>query len=1020
MIGLIIFAGLNSLFSLPTYEDPIMSARWATIETHFPGAGATRVEALITEKLENQLTEIEEIKTTNSTSTAGISAIYIELAGNIIEVDGVWARIRDKISEAEKLFPEGARSSELTVISTPAYTLLFGLTGHPSYGNQLDLVGRLAKDLEHQLSNLPNTEDTEVYGVPEEEILVSVDVMTLASAGLTVSKVAQAIGLSHPNISSGKVSNAKYQTLVEIEGELDSINRVRQVPIHLGQSNQILTVGDLAQVEKTKKYPPSNLALVNGELGVMLAVRMGSNSRIDVWTAKARLLFDNFVATLPDGIDAQIIFDQSQYTEHRMSELGWNLLLGALLVVVILWVMMGWRSALLVASALPLTLLMVLPFFKILEVSLHQVSITGLIIALGLLIDNAIVTVDEYSKRRRKGVPPDAAVTQTVQRLFPALLASTITTVLTFLPLVLMPGNAGEFISELGTAVILALLSSFILSMTIIPALAGYSDRLMIETNSHQRFSSGISPKDLHRRFENGLKLVLSRPWLGICGSILIPILGFVASQSMVDQLFPPVDRDQFDIQIKLAANASLDETRNVVKRVRKQLHTHPEVKQSHWLIGGKPPKLYYNRIIKQDGTSNFAWGFVTTGSPAETKRLLNTLQTEMMTLFTDAEVLTLPFEQGAPIEAPIQIRIYGPDLDILRRLGEQIRRILSETQQVTFTHASITGGLSKLKIVADEYQAVSVDIRLVEMANQLSDGLDGVIGGAIFEKTEEIPVRIRVREESRSHINRIASQFLLLPTHISPNKKALMPGIPINALGEIVLVPEVSAVTRKDGLRNNFIQAYLEPFSLPSKTLVDFKRRLAASDFQLPPGYNLVYAGESKESSEAKRDLMSVLIPVLIIMVGTIVMVFNSFRYAAIIALVGLLSVGAALFSAWFFNYPLGFMVIIGAMGLIGLSINDSIIVLTSLTSFEFETTNINQQVCTIIQGNSRHIFSTTLTTVVAFLPLIWSGGDFWPPLAVAIVGGIVSATLFALVFVPSCFILLRHRSEDSNENES
>ena len=978
MIGLIIVGGLNSLLVLPQYEDPVLTDRWATVETHFPGAGATRVEALITEKLESKIAEIGEIKTTNSSSTTGVSVIHIELMGNVLAVDDVWARVRDKISEVETQFPEGVQSSELTVASTAAHTLLFGLTWDPSTGNQLDLVGRLAKDFEHRLSNLPNTEDTELYGVPEEEILVSVDPMTLASVGLTISKVAHAIRMSHPNVSSGVVINAKNQTLVEVDGELDSINRVRQVPIHLGHGDQMLTVGNLAQVEKTNKHPPSSVALVNGQLGVILAVRMGTNSRIDVWTDNVRAVFDNFVSQLPDGIDANIIFDQSLYTEQRMGELGWNLLLGALLVVVVLLVMMGWRPALLVASALPLTLLMVLPFFKLFDVTLHQISITGLIIALGLLIDNAIVTVDEYGKRRQQGLAPDTAISRTIQRLFKPLLASTITTILTFLPLVLMPGATGEFVGELGIAVILALSSSFILSMTIIPALAGYSDRLMIGTSVPHRFTNGISSKGLDRRFKTALKIILSRPWIGICGSILIPILGFVGSQSMVDQLFPPVDRNQFDIQIKLAADSSLDDARNVVEQVRRQLHTHPEVKQSHWVIGGKPPRVYYNRAITQEGLSNFAWGYVTTGSPEETKRLLSILQSEMITMFTDAEVLTLPFEQGPPLEAAVQIRIHGPDLDILRRLGERVRRLLSETHHVTFTRASIAGGLAKVKIVADEYQAMSADLKLVEMANQLSAGLDGIIGATLFEKTEDIAVRIRMVEKSRSDIDRIATELLLLPTRTDPNENAFMPGVPVNALGEIMLVPEVNAVTRKDGLRSNSVQAYLEPFSLPSISLADFKQRLAASDFHLPPGYDLVYGGEDKESSEAKRDLMSVVIPVLVIMAGTIVMAFNSFRYAAIIACVGLLSVGAALFSAWLFNFPLGFLVIIGTMGLIGLSINDSIIVLTALTSFEFEDADINQQVCEIIQGNCRHIVSTTLTTVAAFLPLIWSGGDY------------------------------------------
>jgi len=1004
LLGLIGVAGLAALGSLPRQEDPALTGRFATVTTFFPGASGARVEALVTEKIENILEEIEEIRDIISTSRTGVSVIEVELENTVdaAAADEVWSRVRDKLVDVEPLLPAAAATPEFERLYPIAFTLLVGFTWTLDAAPQLDLLYRLAKELEQRLSPLSGTRETDIFGAPAEEILVEIDPLTLASVNLTAADVSQAITRADAKLPAGQLRGASNELIIEVSGELDSVERIRQVPLRREADGHFLRVGDIAIVTKTLRRPLATLALVDGEPGVVVGAKMETKRRVDVWAAQARAVYQEFAATLPTGVKAEIIFDQSGYTQERLGNLVQNLALGVSLVVLVLLVMMGWKSALLVAASLPLSIALVLAGFNVLGIPLHQISITGLIISLGLLIDNAIVSVNEYDKERSRGLAPAAAIATTVRRLYIPLLASTVTTALTFLPIVLQPGPSGEFVGSIGVAVILSIFASFFLALTVIPALAGLFDR-----NAPTRpglWRHGFSHPGLLVGYERVLDTMLRRPWSGILVGLTLPVLGFIVSTQLTEQFFPPVDRAQFQLQMSLSPAASLAETRRQVERARQILHAHPEVRSSHWFLGENPPRVYYNTITQQEGVSSFAGAFVNTVSPRATRALLRPLQQELMDAFPNAQMLALPFEQGPPFEAPVEIRISGPELTELQRLGEELRALMDQSPYITYTQAKITGGRPKLLLLPDEDEARLAGFQLVDLATQLDAALEGVTGGTVLEDTEELPVRVRVGQADRSDLARVATNTLLPPQR-PPESSEMMPGVPLSVLTRVELVPEINAIHRRQGVRTNTVQAYVKPFVLPGKALAAVRERLAASDFQLPPGYTLSYGGETAESSEAQSDLAGVLAPLLVLMLGALVLAFDSFRLAGIIALVAVQSVGLALLTLWIFDYPMGFMAIVGTMGLVGLAINDSIVVLSALNREVGARAGDLRAIRTVVVDGTRHVVSTTLTTIGGFLPLILFGGTFWPPLATAIAGGLVGATLLALSFTPAAF---------------
>ena len=313
--------------------------------------------------------------------------------------------------------------------------------------------------------------------------------------------------------------------------------------------------------------------------------------------------------------------------------------------------------------------------------------------------------------------------------------------------------------------------------------------------------------------------------------------------------------------------------------------------------------------------------------------------------------------------------------------------------------------------MVPDEHEATLAGFNLVDLAMQLNANLDGVVGGTVLEGTEELPVRVRVGREDRGNLGRIVANQVLAPGRNGPMAEDAVAGVPLNALTHVRLVPQVERITRRNGERLNTVQAFVEPFTLPGTALKDFRRRLAAGDIHLPPGYRLQYGGETEGSGEARGNLASVLLPLIVLMIGTVVLAFNSFRYAGIIGLVAVLSIGSALLTLWLFGYSLGFMAVIGIMGLIGLAINDSIVVLSALRADDKARAADQDAIREVVVTATRHIISTTLTTIGGFMPLIIWGGIFWPPLAMAVAGGMIGATLLALFFVPPMFTIFVRR---------
>lgn len=1019
-ILLILVAGAAGFSRLPRLEDPLITSRFASIKTDYPGASAEEIDSQVVEKLESALFEVEEIQEIKSVSRTGFSEMVVILDDDA-DTDGldeIWSRVRDKLNDAAAVLPSGAGAPAFRREQPGAHTFVVALTWNADTVPARGILTRLAKDFERTVGLLPGTLRTDVYGASEEEIRVSYPPAALAASGVTPTTLAAAIRDADVRLPAGQLTTADNQMPLSVAGPLDRLDRIRGVPLRRLDDGRMLRVGDVADVVKTVREPALTQALVHGRPAVVVAAMMSGGWRVDEWSGNARAAFAAFAKDLPAGIGAEIVFDQSVYVTARLEDLGWNLVLSLVLVVSVVCLTMGWRSGLVVGCILPLALAMVIGMLWGLNVALHQVSITGLIIALGMLIDNAIVMVDEFDQRRAGGMEARAAIAGSVRHLFVPLLASTVTTVLTFAPIALFPGPTGEFVGGLGTSVILSIVASLLLTFTIIPALAGRLSRSFRAAPPPRRagfFDAGLDHPALGAALRAILGVVVRRPRLALAVAMLPAVAGFALTGDLKHQFFPPTDRDQFQVMVALRPQASLEETRRTVDRIRAILAREAAIVGDTWVLGASPPRVFYNVTVATDRVPSAANAFIDTVSPEATRALLPGLRRTLSAAIPEAEILVLPFEQGPLFDAPVEVEIYGPDLARLRELGDEVRLLLSQSANVTNTRATLAGGRPKLEVDVDEDVVRAAGFDPTEVARRLSAALDGVVGGIVVEDTEELPVRVVAEAAVRGSLSRIAG----LPLAPAPATAAtgsagraltLAPaaGVPLDALGQPTLVPAYSAITRYQGERVNRIQAFVEPFAAPSETLADVKRRLAAAELVLPSGYRIAFGGESRESGKSQAGLMAMVGPLAVLMIATVVLAFNSFRMASVIAAVAVLSAGMGLFAVWVCQEPLGFMTILGSLGLIGIAINDSIVVLAALREDRAAAAGDPAAIRATVAGCSRHVVSTTLTTVAGFVPLILWGGSFWEPLAIVVAGGVSGATMLALVFVPAVFVLM------------
>ncbi|MEM1101565.1 MAG: efflux RND transporter permease subunit, partial [Pseudomonadota bacterium] len=752
IVLVMIAAGLSSFISLGRQEDPSITNLFATVTTQFPGADPARVEALVTAEIEEEVRQIAEVDLVTSVSRTGVSVVSIELLQTLgdTEIEQTWTEVRDAVSQAEANFPAGALPPEIDSEGVSAYSAVIAIT--PTHDAVAPaLLSRHAEALADRLRSIPSTRAVDRFGVPEEEVLISVDPVRAAALGLSATEISRLITAADGKVQAGRLQD-EADLSITVSGEIEAIDRLRTVVLRENADGVATTLADVAEITRGIRQPAEELALANGRPAILIGALAQEGVQIDVWMTNLRDELAAGADAVPFGIEEDLLFDQSTYTVERLQGVGQNMALGVGLVVAVLFVTLGVRSAIIVALVLPVVSLATLATLNFMAIPLHQMSVTGLIVALGLLVDAAIVMCDEVRRRLAAGMDRESAAGDAVRRLAGPLLASTVTTALAFTPMILLPGPAGDFVGSIAISVVVMLLWSLFVALTITPAIAAW----FIKAKHVPEPRVGL--------FERLMRLSLKNPVRSIALALVLPVLGFASMGTLTAQFFPGVDRDQFYFEVDMPAGTGIGETYAAVRQMDERLLSDEGVRSVYWTIGKSGPAFYYNITGGRSREPGYAQAMITTETEADAARLVAVLQDELGRDHPEAQIVVRGIVQGPPVAAPVELRIEGQDTNELRRLGDEIRAIMAGLDLVTTVRTGTNGGSPQIRYEIDEVQARLLGLNVTDVAAQLNAALVGVTGGSLVEGTEQLPVRVRMGDGLRSDLGAISDMPILLP----------------------------------------------------------------------------------------------------------------------------------------------------------------------------------------------------------------------------------------------------------------
>ncbi|MEL0332571.1 MAG: efflux RND transporter permease subunit, partial [Halieaceae bacterium] len=604
----ILVVGYTSLNGMARKEDPAITPWFAKIQIFFPGASPARVEALITKPMVDALREEPDVVEVDGTSASGVSLIFVEVDYKAApeRLKQIMAELRDVVDRVAMTLPPGTSPPDFDDEIWTEFVKIVAITGAEGRALPPAQLRRQALLFADAARGVPMTRRVKLYGLPEEEVRVELDEAQLSMLGIAIEEVSAALAAADARTPAGQLTGGGAALTVELSGEFTDLESVRNVIVRGLPDGRAIRISDIAVVRKTEMTPPQSVALSNGQRSVLIAAEMQPGYQVDRYGTKFDAFLEGYRAAAPHGLSIETSFDQAGYTTDRLLSVGKNLLMGIALVLAVLLVTLGWRAALVVAVILPLCTLMSMVALFYLKVPIQHMSVTGLVVALGLLVDGSIVMTDEIRKRLMAGLPPVEAMRGAVERMRIPLMSSTLTTVLAFIPLVLLPGAGGDFLGSIAIAVIAMLLSSFILAVAVTPVLAS---RWLPSGIALERrwWRAGADNPQLADAFRRSLNWSIRNPLGAFSLALALPMMGFLSLDTLTLQFFPGTDRDQMYLDVKLPEGASIDDSIALVNAVDEKLRAEPLIRRVDWTIGESPPEFYYNLRANVKGVPSWS-----------------------------------------------------------------------------------------------------------------------------------------------------------------------------------------------------------------------------------------------------------------------------------------------------------------------------------------------------------------------------------------------------------------------------
>jgi multidrug efflux pump subunit AcrB len=1009
---LILITGIMTYFSMPRSEDPGFIIRTAQIQTIFPGASPERVELLITDKLEKRIQEMPEIDFVNSISKSGISIIMVNIKESYTEMQPIWDKLRRKVNLAKGSLPSGIAGPFLNDEFGDVYGTVIAFTAEGYSYAEMKEIADVCRD---ELLLIEEVAKVDIHGIQDERVFVEFNNARLAELGISPGQLQNILSSRNIIFPGGELYTDDEQIALEPSGNFESVEELNRTVIKLPGNDDLIYLGDMVNILRGYIDPPASLVDYEGSPSLILAISLREGGNIINLGEAVRQQLERFRSVYPIGIEFDILYFQPDFVSLKIKNFTKNLLQAVMIVVVVMLVFLGFRTGLVIASLIPMAMVMALMIMGFLNIGLDQMSLAALIIALGMLVDNAIVMSESIMVSMSEGKPPVQAAIESAKELRIPLLTSSLTTAAAFLPIYLAESTTGEYTAPIFEVVTITLLSSWVLALTMTPLLCV---KFLKVKKKHEGESYDSK---FYRFYRWSLLTLLRHPVLTILGTLILFFGALQLGPYIPAIFFPANDKPVMYGELEFPIGTPLEKTQKMVKQLENYINAqllaefdengevtkHGIVNWATFMGAGAP--RYQLSYGPEPPNPGYAYMVINVTDRWRMDELfIPNLNKFCFNNFPDLTANFSPLPLGPPVEAPVQVRISGKNADIVFQLVDKVKTQLDEIPGTKDINDDWGHRTKKLFVRINQPRAQRAGLTSEDIAISLQSILSGIEITDYREQDEVIPVILRSVAADRKDIGKLESHNIY--------DQASGHAIPLKQVADVEIQFEPAKILRRDRLKTVTVQSQIQPGSNAISIAQQVDTWLKEESKTWPVGYKYELGGEIESSGKANDSIMAKLPIAALLIILLLVAQFDSLRRPVIILLtipLGLIGVFVGLFIT---QEPLGFVAFLGVISLSGIVINNAIVLIDRI-KIEQEVNGLEPRRAIVEAGQRRirPILLTTGTTVGGLVPLWLGGGPMFEAMAVAILFGLIFATVLTLGFVPTLYsIFFRIKFQD------
>jgi len=1008
LTAMAVAVGINALLTMPRTEDPSITIRQGMVLAMYPGATSEQVEQQVTRKLEEHILKFQEVRKekTYSTSRPSIAIVVVELEDNVKDASAFWTKLRHEMNETGAVdLPKTVLGPLVNSDFGDTVAMLVAVHGERyGYRELHDYTDRI-KD---ELRSIREIGKLATYGDQDEEIRITSSLERISQYLSNPLQIVQALQQRNVIQSSGSLDAESVKVPLRTTGLFTTEDQILNVLVDVSKTGQPVYLRDFASVERVYQ-DPKFLVRYNSKPSLLLSIEMQKGKNIVQLGDQISAVFDRLHTILPPDVQLDLVTNQSAVVEERMTSLAHEFLLAIGAVILVTIVLLPLRVAVIAAVAIPVTICISLGVLNVIGIQLHQVSIAALIVVLGIVVDDAIVIADNYVDCLDRGMSRAEASVHCVGEVVVPVLAATLTIIASFLPLLILPGSAGEFIQALPVTVAVALGVSFFVAILLTPLLC----RFFIHQGLHQHVPASDLDTDSEAapqkpgmldRLQAGYNTTIvyfmgRKAFAVILGAVAIAA-GVTLYLFVPQQFFPSAERNQFVVDLWMPQGTRVEATDQVAQRIEKDLQARSSITQVATFLGQSAPRFYYN-VNPQLPDTAYCQFIVNTDSAKTTPSLVAELRTHLAKVAPEALVIVKELQQGSVMEAPVEVRISGYDISVLKQISSEVQDILHDVPIAQMIHSDYFNDSYFVDVDVDTEVANRLGLSNNVIGKTLAGAFSGVPVSTFWEGNRNVNIVLRLDPHYRESFQDVRNAYLTSPM--------TQGSVPLRSVAELNPQWQTSRIVRRNGVRTLTIRAFPEHGYFASDVIKRIDTKLAT--VALPSGYHLTYGGERTNTAETMPSMVKALAISLVAIFLILLIQFRTLSDPIVIMSAIPLTLFGAILGLFITNNPFGFTAFTGLISLCGIVVRNAIILVDYIKEKQREGHTLEEAATEAGERRLRPIFLTTMAAAVGVTPMILSGSSLWGPLASVIAVGLVSSMFFTLIVVPVLYVLVKSR---------